>query len=137
GLVRTHHRPQATGMRNGVRPVALVPRACFAIVTRRRMALIKCPECTGTLSDSARFCPHCGWGKETYLDASGKVPTVSPQRVALAAVQMPFLSIVKATLKWAVASAPAVLLLVLIAVLGLALLSAIAEQLHLQPFLGR
>ena len=101
------------------------------------MALIKCPECTGTLSDAARLCPHCGWEKETYLDARGKVRTVSPQRVALAAFQMPFWSIVKATLKWAVASAPAVLLLVLIAVVGLALLSTIADQLHLQPFLAR
>jgi len=101
------------------------------------MALIKCPECNGTVSDGARLCPHSGWEKETYLDARGKVRTVSAQRVALAAFQMPFWSIVKATLKWAVASAPAVLLLVLIAVLSLALLSAIAEQLHLQPFLGK
>ena len=101
------------------------------------MALIKCPECTGTLSDGARLCPHCGWEKETYLDARGKVRTVSPQRVALAAVQMSFWSIVKTTVKWAVASVPAVLLLVLIAVVGLAVLSAIADQLHLRPFLGR
>ena len=101
------------------------------------MALIKCPECTGTLSDGAKSCPHCGWEKETYLDARGKVRTVSPQRIALAAVQMPFWSIVKTTVKWAVASTPAVLLLVLIAVVGLAVLSAIADQLHLRPLLGR
>ena len=101
------------------------------------MALIKCPECTGTLSDGARLCPHCGWEKETYLDARGKVRTVSPQRVTLAAVQMPLWSIVKATVKWAVASTPAVLLLVLIVAVGLALLSAIADQLHLREFLGK
>jgi len=101
------------------------------------MALIKCPECSGTLSDGARLCPHCGWEKETYLDARGKVRTVSPQRVALSALQVPFWSIVKATLKWAVASAPAVLLIVLIAVVGLVVLSTIADQLQLRPFLGR
>jgi uncharacterized OB-fold protein len=101
------------------------------------MALIKCPECAGALSDGATICPHCGWEKETYLDSRGKVRTVSPQRVALAAVQLPFWSIVKATVKWTVASAPAVLLLVLIAVVGLAVLSAIADQLHLRLFLGK
>ena len=101
------------------------------------MALIKCPECAGSLSDGAKLCPHCGWEKETYLDSRGKVRTVSPQRVALAAMQMPFWSIVRATLKWAVASAPAVLLLVLIAVVGVAVLSAIADQLQLRPFLGK
>ena len=101
------------------------------------MALIKCPECTGTLSDGAKLCPHCGWEKETYLDARGKVRSVSAHRVTLAAVQMPFWSIVKATLKWAVASTPAVLLLVVIVVVGLAVLSAIADQLHLRLFLGR
>ena len=25
------------------------------------MALITCPECTGTISDKAYFCPHCGY----------------------------------------------------------------------------
>ena len=24
------------------------------------MALIKCPECGGTVSDTAKSCPHCG-----------------------------------------------------------------------------
>ena len=24
------------------------------------MALVKCPECTGTVSDQAASCPHCG-----------------------------------------------------------------------------
>jgi len=72
-----------------------------------------------------------------YLDARGKVRTVLPQRVALSAVQVPFWSIVKATLKWAVASVPAVLLIVLIAVVGLVVLSTIADQLQLRPFLGR
>ncbi len=101
------------------------------------MALTKCPDCAGALSDGAKLCPHCGWEKETYLDSRGKVRTVSPQRMALAAIQMPFWSIVKATVKWAVASTPAILLLVTIAVVGLALLTAIADQLHLRQFLGR
>ena len=25
------------------------------------MALIKCPECSGTVSDKAQSCPHCGY----------------------------------------------------------------------------
>lgn len=28
--------------------------------------LIKCPECNGTVSDSAKICPHCGFGIEEW-----------------------------------------------------------------------
>lgn len=30
------------------------------------MALIKCPECDGYISDSAEACPHCGCPKSKY-----------------------------------------------------------------------
>jgi hypothetical protein len=101
------------------------------------MPLIKCPDCEGQLSDGATLCPHCGWVKGTYLDAKGKVRTVSPWRVSLAGVQMSFWSIVKVTVKWVLASTPAILLLVLIIVLGIALFSVIADQLHLRHYLGK
>ncbi|HTS52787.1 MAG TPA: hypothetical protein VMH26_05900 [Burkholderiales bacterium] len=101
------------------------------------MALIKCPDCEGQLSDGAALCPHCGWQKETYLDAQGKVRTVSPWRVSVADVQMPFWSIVKVTVKWVLASTPALVLLVLIVCLGITLLSVIADQLHLRQYLGK
>jgi hypothetical protein len=97
------------------------------------MALIKCPDCEGPLSDGARLCPHCGWEKGTYLDSKGKVRTVLPQRISVADVNLPWGSIVKVTVKWAIASLPAVLLLVLMVVLFLPVFSKIADQLH---FLG-
>jgi len=101
------------------------------------MALIKCPDCEGQLSDGARLCPHCGWEKGTYLDAKGKVRTVAPLRISAAAVDVPFWSIVKITTKWVVASVPAILLLVLIVVVAVPFLSMIADQLHLRPYLGK
>lgn len=101
------------------------------------MALTKCPDCQGQLSEDAALCPHCGWEKGTYLDAKGKVRTVSPRRVALAGVEMPVWSIVKVTVKWVLASTPAIVLLVLIVFLGIAFVSVIADQLHLRPYLGK
>jgi hypothetical protein len=95
------------------------------------MALIKCPDCEGALSDGARLCPHCGWEKGTYLDAKGKVRTVLPHRISVTDVDVPFLSIVRIAVKWAVASLPALLLLILIAVLAVPFFSLIVDQLHL------
>ncbi len=31
------------------------------------MALIKCPECGGQVSDTAKLCPHCGFEVKTHL----------------------------------------------------------------------
>ena len=31
------------------------------------MAIIKCPECTQNVSDSAKSCPHCGFGVRDYI----------------------------------------------------------------------
>lgn len=101
------------------------------------MALIKCPDCEGALSDGARLCPHCGWEKGTYLDAKGKVRTVLPHRISIAAVDLPLWSIVKVAIKWAVASVPAVLLLVLVVVLALPFFSMIVDQLQLPQYLGK
>jgi hypothetical protein len=101
------------------------------------MALIKCPDCEGPLSDGARLCPHCGWEKGTYLDAKGKVRTVLPFRISVADVDVPFWSIVKITIKWVVASAPAILLLVLIVVLAVPFFSMIADQLNVRSYLGK
>ena len=101
------------------------------------MALIKCPDCEGQVSDGAIACPHCGWEKGTYLDSKGKVRTVSPRRISLADVQMPIWSIVKVTVKWVLASTPAILLLLLIIILGIAFFSVIADQLHLRQYLGK
>jgi hypothetical protein len=101
------------------------------------MALIKCPDCEGQLSDGARLCPHCGWEKGTYLDAKGKVRTVAPFRVSVADVDLPPWPIVKITTKWVVASVPAILLLVLIVVLAVPFFSTIADQLHLGSYLGK
>jgi len=98
------------------------------------MALIKCPDCEGPLSDGARLCPHCGWEKGTYLDSKGKVRTVLPHRVSVADIELPLGSIVKVTVKWVVASLPAVLLLVLIVVFFVPVFSKIVDQLL---FLGR
>ena len=101
------------------------------------MALIKCPDCEGALSDGARLCPHCGWEKGTYLDGKGKVRTVLPHRISVADVDLPFWSIVKMTIKWAVASVPAVLLLALIVVFAVACFSMLVDQLlHLQQYFG-
>ena len=101
------------------------------------MALIKCPDCEGALSDGARLCPHCGWEKGAFLDAKGKVRTVSPHRISVADVDLPFWSIVKVTMKWAVASVPAVLLVVLIGVLAIPVFSMLVDQLHLPQYLGK
>lgn len=101
------------------------------------MALIKCPDCEGALSDGARLCPHCGWEKGTYLDAKGKVRTVLPLRISVADVDLPFWSIVKVAIKWTVALLPAVLLLVLIVVLAVPFFSMIVDQLHLSQYLGK
>jgi hypothetical protein len=101
------------------------------------MALIKCPDCEGALSDGARLCPHCGWEKGTYLDAKGKVQTVLPNRISVADVDLPFWSVVKVAIKWVVASVPAVLLLVLILVLAIPIFSMIVEQLQLPQLLGK
>jgi hypothetical protein len=101
------------------------------------MALIKCPDCEGQLSDGGRLCPHCGWEKGTYLDPKGKVRTVTPFRISVADVNLPFWSIVRITIKWVVASVPALLLLVLIVVLAVPFFSMIADQLHLQSYWGK
>jgi len=95
------------------------------------MAMIKCPDCEGALSDGARLCPHCGWEKGTYLDAKGKVRTVLPQRVSVADIDLPFWSMIRIALKWAIASVPAVLLLILIGVVAIRLFSMLVDQLHL------
>ena len=39
------------------------------------MALITCPECTGTVSDKAYFCPHCG-----YPLQSSTIPPKPPRK---------------------------------------------------------
>jgi hypothetical protein len=101
------------------------------------MALIKCPDCEGALSDGARFCPHCGWEKGTYLDAKGKVRTLSPSRVSVADVDLPFWSIIKVAMKWAVASVPAVLLLVLLVLVAIPFFSMVMDQLNLPQLLGK
>jgi len=101
------------------------------------MALIKCPDCEGALSDGARLCPHCGWEKGTYLDAKGKVRTVLPHRISVADVDLPFWSVVRVTIKWAVASGPAVLLLVLIVVLAVSFFTMGVEQLGLLQYFGK
>ena len=101
------------------------------------MALIKCPDCEGQVSDGAIACPHCGWEKGTYLDAKGKVRTVTPLRTSVADVDLPFWSIAKITTKWVVASGPAILLLVLIVVLAVPFFSMIADHLHLRSYLGK
>jgi hypothetical protein len=97
------------------------------------MALIKCPDCEGRLSDGARLCPHCGWEKGTYLDSQGKVRTVSPWRVSFADVELSFWSIVKLTVKWVLASLPAIVLLVLV----ITLISMLADHLHLRQYLDK
>jgi hypothetical protein len=33
------------------------------------MALDQCPDCSGTMSDKAMRCPHCGWRPESRADA--------------------------------------------------------------------
>lgn len=101
------------------------------------MALIKCPDCEGVLSDGARLCPHCGWEKGTYLDAKGKVRSVLPHKVSLAAVDLPFRSMARVAIKWAVAAVPAVLLLVLIIVVAVPLFRLLVEQLQLSQYFGK
>jgi hypothetical protein len=98
------------------------------------MALIKCPDCEGSLSDGARLCPHCGWEKGTYLDSRGKVRTVLPHRISVADVDLPLGSIVKITVKWVIASLPAILLLLLIIVFFVPVFSRLLDQLKI---LGR
>jgi len=85
----------------------------------------------------SRFCPHCGWEKGTYLDAKGKVRTLSPNRVSVADVDLPFWSIIKVAMKWAVASVPAVLLLVLLVLVAIPFFSMIMDQLNLPQLLGK
>lgn len=36
------------------------------------MALIKCPECGKTVSDSAKACPECGFGVAEYFEKQKK-----------------------------------------------------------------
>ena len=36
------------------------------------MALIKCPECNGDVSDKAATCPHCGYGFEVSNKGDNK-----------------------------------------------------------------
>ena len=41
------------------------------------MALINCPECASKISDSAHFCPHCGYVlNNTYAKATEEQPMV-------------------------------------------------------------
>ncbi|MBQ6995592.1 MAG: zinc-ribbon domain-containing protein [Lachnospiraceae bacterium] len=32
------------------------------------MALVKCPECSHEISDTAKHCPNCGYRKKKYID---------------------------------------------------------------------
>lgn len=43
------------------------------------MALITCPECSGTISDKAYFCPHCGYPMQN-VPATVKTPRKAPKR---------------------------------------------------------
>ena len=38
------------------------------------MALTKCPECSGTVSDKAYFCPHCGYPLQQQTTAIPQKP---------------------------------------------------------------
>lgn len=35
--------------------------------------LIKCPDCEGTMSDSARACPHCGYDPNILLTSAQRL----------------------------------------------------------------
>lgn len=43
------------------------------------MALITCPECSGTVSDKAHFCPHCGYPMQNS-PATVRQPKRAPKR---------------------------------------------------------
>ena len=61
------------------------------------MALIKCPVCSGTISDKAAKCPHCG----TQFEQRPKAPAATAEPAAAPAQQQP------AQLRPAPAAAPA------------------------------
>lgn len=65
------------------------------------MALVKCAECSDTISDQAAACVHCG------------APLSGHRGVSVNDVQMPFLSIVRLMVKVAIAALPAMFIVAL------------------------
>lgn len=43
------------------------------------MALIKCPECGGTVSDSATTCPHCGYPLKKKTNTTVRIKINAPE----------------------------------------------------------
>lgn len=82
------------------------------------MALISCPECTNTISEYARACPHCGF--------PAAPPHAEPVRdVTVTGVEMPFFGMVGFMVKWAIASIPAGLIIAALLGIGLILGAAL------------
>jgi hypothetical protein len=44
--------------------------------SEERMALIKCPECSGDISDKAAACPHCGYPIGRTAQGAGPVQVI-------------------------------------------------------------
>ena len=83
-----------------------------------------CPHCAGQLSDDAQFCQHC----MTNLAGTPAVliPSVSVTRVSVIDVDMPFGSMVKFMIKWALAAIPAVIILFIVGAILAGILAGVA-----------
>lgn len=75
----------------------------------------RCKECSGRISPRASLCPHCG----EPLSASRSLA------VAVRDIEMPIGSMVNFMVKWAIASIPAIILIMLIMIVPLIFLGSI------------
>lgn len=81
--------------------------------------VIACPDCKGTISRKAPSCPHCG---SPFLTAPLSVDA------AVVDVRMPFMSMVVFMVKWAIASIPAAIILIVIGMLAFMLLGGMVAN---------
>ena len=83
-----------------------------------------CPHCGGQLQDDSQFCRHC----MTNLAGTAAVliPPVTATRVSVIDVDMPFGSMVKFMIKWALAAIPAVIILFIVGAILAGILAGVA-----------
>lgn len=87
----------------------------------------RCSECGGRMSQRATACPHCG-------DPNRRRGSPADQPVSITDVSIPFWSMVRLMIKWALATIPAILLLFVI-LMGIAVVLG-ATGATIKAFLG-